>query len=86
MSLESGRTALPVNKTERRSSKPQTDTQRIASEENFALFVLNGIKSQVKNTRAAVTISKSTRDVIDLLCDREIKRIKDVQEIRKEKK
>jgi hypothetical protein len=86
MSLQNTRSGLPGNKTDRRNGKPQTESQRFAAVENFALFVLAGVKSQISNQRAAEIISKSTRDVICLVCDREIKRIKKAQELRKELK
>lgn len=86
MSILDNSTDLPVPKTERRTRKPATDNQRMAGTENFALFLLNGIKASLYNQRAAKIFSRTaTKNITDIV-NWEISRIKDMQAMRKKGK
>jgi hypothetical protein len=85
MSNELKGRGLPVNKTERRTSKPQTEGQRIASNENFALFLLKGIISHISNPRANLIFSRTFVNRVSEIVLWEISRIKDMQAMRKDK-
>lgn len=85
MKLEDNSTPLKCNKTDRRNG-PATEAQRFASVENFALFVLGGIKKNIRNSRLAEIISPAVADTIYLCADQEIRRIKSEQEERKARK
>lgn len=82
MNLEDNRTPLKCNKTERRTGQA-TEAQRFASVENFTLFILNGIKKNIRNERIKEIISPAVADTIYLCADQEVRRIKSEQEARK---
>lgn len=84
--IEDTRVALPSNKTERRTNKPASELQRFAAVENFALFLLRGIQTHIRNPRIADIISPAVADTIYLCADQEIRRIKQVQADRKDLK
>jgi hypothetical protein len=86
MSIVETRAELPKNKTERRTNKLQTENQRIASDENFAIFLLRGMKANLANERAQKNISRTASKRIMETIEWEIDRIKDVQELRKKGK
>lgn len=84
--LEADRTDMHLPpKTERRHTS-QSETQRFASIENFALFTLRGIQSHITNARIAELLSPETVIVICKAAEEEIDRIKTAQELRKEAK
>lgn len=86
MSLEDQRSSgLKFPATERRTGPSQTETQRISSVENFAIFVLKGIKSQLGNPRAVTVLNIDVVRLIIQACDMEIERIKNIQALRKKK-
>lgn len=70
-------------KTERRQ-RVQSDTQRHAAVENFAIFLLKGIKAAANNPRAATVFSIHFVDFINNMTDFEITRIKQLQQLRKD--
>lgn len=79
---DSRNTMTPAPKTERRSNG-QTETQRFASIENFALFTLRGIQSHITCPRIAELISPDVVTAICVAAEGEIDRIKTAQELRK---
>lgn len=86
MSLETTAKELPKNKTERRTNKTQTEGQRIASTENFTLFILKGIQSSISNPRAQLVLSRTFTARVSEVLLWEIQRIKDMQQMRKDGK
>lgn len=75
----------PAPKTDRRHNG-QSETQRFASTENFALFTLRGIQSHISCERIKEFVSPEAVTLICVAAEQEIDRIKSIQELRKEKK
>jgi hypothetical protein len=84
--LETSRKDMsPAPKTERRTSG-QSETQRFASMENFALFTLRGIQTHITCARISELLNPVVVTSICHMCEEEINRIKTAQELRKESK
>jgi hypothetical protein len=80
------RRGSPGRRITDRRNPPQTDAQRFASGENFTLFILRGIQSNIKSPRLADYLSPAIIDAFYNIAAGEIARIKHEQEQRKGEK
>lgn len=66
-----------------RRNQPATEAQRYSSGENFAIFILRGIQSNIRNPRIEQFVGVMACTSIYQTCENEINRIKHMQDIRK---